>query len=135
MNENEIKVVEDLRRKIAYYEHPVPVGKGNCYHKFTDEGICIRCHEDAEEWDAGCVEETVEELLSICTPEFAGALERLTKDRYGGDITIVLDHLSIIRRIADQITLMESWREAANDVVRGRDDTDASSEPWIYLDF
>jgi hypothetical protein len=55
--------LEYLRRRIAYYEEPIPSEAGRCAHRFTGEGICIRCGEDAEEWDAGCVEEIVAEAL------------------------------------------------------------------------
>lgn len=89
-----------LHRKIAYYEAPLPVGKGNCYHRFTDEGLCIRCGEDAEEWDAGCVEEIVEELQSVTTPEFADALRRLMRDKSGG----VIDTLQIYLERVDSLS-------------------------------
>lgn len=52
--------LKDALTKIVYYEEPLkPLDLCRCAHKFTDEGICIRCGEDAEEWDAGCVEEIV----------------------------------------------------------------------------
>ena len=31
-------------------------------HIWNENGICIRCGEDAEEWEAGCVEEIVATL-------------------------------------------------------------------------
>lgn len=60
--------VERLRAKIAYYEAPLPMGEGGVYtittdHRFTDEGICVRCGEDAEQWDAGCVEAIVNDAV------------------------------------------------------------------------
>lgn len=49
--------IDELEKRIAYYEKPNPDATGACAHKFNDDGICIRCNEDAENWDAGCVEE------------------------------------------------------------------------------
>lgn len=64
---NELK---DAKRKIARYEEPLPLGENGrytitCDHRFTDEGTCIRCGEDAEEWDAGCVEQLVNEMTDL----------------------------------------------------------------------
>lgn len=61
---------DEARRKITYYEDPLPTMEDNKYtvttdHRFTDEGICIRCGEDAEEWDAGCVESFVNDVLRL----------------------------------------------------------------------
>jgi hypothetical protein len=57
--------------KVVYYEggggvtpYELLIGTKGPQHKFTDEGICIRCGEDAEEWDAGCVEELVVDMLA-----------------------------------------------------------------------
>lgn len=71
--------VERLRAKIAYYEAPLPMGEegyeaplpmgeGGVYtittdHRFTDAGICVRCGQDAEGWDAGCVEAIVNAVV------------------------------------------------------------------------
>lgn len=43
------------------YEAPLPTSPGEYAHRFNADGICIRCGEDAEEWDAGCVEELLAE--------------------------------------------------------------------------
>lgn len=56
------------RSKLAYYEAPLPEMDGKRYtqvndHRFSDEGICVRCGEDAENWDAGCVERIVNDLF------------------------------------------------------------------------
>jgi hypothetical protein len=51
------------RRTARYYEgsrdsmYDAIVGEDGPKHRFNNRGICIRCGEDAEEWDAGCVEE------------------------------------------------------------------------------
>jgi chromosome segregation ATPase len=57
---------ERLRKKVDYYESLTrqwladeKLGEEGYHHLFTEEGICIRCGEDAEEWDSGCVEEIV----------------------------------------------------------------------------
>lgn len=59
---------DDLAKRVAHYEEPLPQMENGryavkCDHRFTGEGICIRCGEDAEEWDAGCVESIVNDLL------------------------------------------------------------------------
>lgn len=101
MTDEEAREFERIKKKLAYYEEEVPMGKGNCYHKFTDEGICIRCYEDAEEWDAGCVEETVEELKSLVHPEFVGALEQIAKHRYTHvELSILRQYMPLFRRIS-----------------------------------
>jgi hypothetical protein len=61
--------VDYLKNKITYYESPLPTMEGKRYtavndHRFTDQGVCVRCGEDAEEWDAGCVEQIVNELMA-----------------------------------------------------------------------
>lgn len=66
--------VELLRKKIEYYEEAVPEGTNGCYHKFTDDGICIRCGEDAENWDVGCVERILEQLMSLLSRDIVDAL-------------------------------------------------------------
>jgi hypothetical protein len=58
----------EAEKKIAYYEAPLPVGEGGRYvnvndHRFSDEGICVRCGEDAENWEGGCVESLVNDLV------------------------------------------------------------------------
>ena len=68
------------RSKIAYYEAPLPlfVDEEDRYrqvndHRFSDDGVCVRCGEDAEEWDAGCVEKITNELLdAIVRAQAAG---------------------------------------------------------------
>lgn len=56
--------IDHLKRKIAYYEEPLPpFDECNCAHRFSDEGLCVRCGADAEEWDAGCIEETLREMI------------------------------------------------------------------------
>lgn len=57
-----------LRQRLAEYERPLPEMNGKRYewmtdHRFNEQGTCIRCGEDAEEWDAGCVESIVNDLL------------------------------------------------------------------------
>ena len=116
--------LERLRQRVAYYEEPTPMGKGNCYHKFNDDGICIRCHEDAEEWDAGCVEETVEELADICTLEFVEALERVIPHAYRAESAIehvyagiAARYLEKVKKIAEDFALARSWAGETNGVV------------------
>jgi len=94
------KIIADLQKRIDYYEQETPMGKGNCYHKFTDEGICIRCMEDAENWDAGCVEEIVEDLKSVAEPEFIDALTLLIEDKSGGPIDTVNKYLTRLEYFA-----------------------------------
>lgn len=62
--------IAELERKVAYYEAPLPRGEDGryeitCDHRFTDEGTCVRCGEDAEDWDAGCVEQLVNEMVDL----------------------------------------------------------------------
>lgn len=121
------KQLQEAERKIAYYEEPLPIGSGNCYHRFTDEGVCIRCGEDAEEWEAGCVEEIVDDLRSICHPEFVTALERLIHDKIGGPIDTIVPYLERIRAFSRQF----AWEEgdpSAMDVVERSDVVD--DEQW-----
>lgn len=104
-----------LRGKIARYEEPLPLGKGNCYHRFTDEGICIRCGEDAESWDAGCVEEIVEDLMSVTTREFADALRGLIRDQFPDHyLHIGEKYLERIEKFAAEWDLVESWKEKSD---------------------
>lgn len=69
--------LEQAQTQVALYEgrHPAQLGPDGQEvaprHRYTDEGVCIRCGEDAEEWDAGCVEELAAEL-----EKKAAALER-----------------------------------------------------------
>jgi len=109
---NLIKEITDpLLEKLAYYEAPLPLGKGNCYHRFTDEGICVRCGEDAEEWDAGCVEEIVEDLKSVVHPDFVNALESLEANLTGDDIDVVRLYLPKIRAFSKQFKWDEPEEE------------------------
>lgn len=128
------KELERLRQKIAYYEAPLPMGKGNCYHRFTDEGICIRCGEDAEEWDAGCVEEIVEDLQSVTTREFADVLRKMVF----GDYTLEDD--AIVQRYLEKIEeickLDEFWKERYGvvDVANGADQPVGADSGDFILD-
>lgn len=128
MSNDDLEELERLRQKIAMYEAPLPMGKGNCYHRFTDEGICIRCGEDAEEWDAGCVEEIVEDLQSVTTREFLTALQKITTDRYGGTIDVLLIYMDKIEKFVKQWELIESWKERSGvvDVADGADKPDSN---------
>lgn len=100
MTKEEQEEFDRMKRKIVYYEAPLPLGKGNCYHKFSDEGLCIRCGEDAEEWEAGCVEEIIEDLQSISTREFADVLGRLIRRRY------TAEHVGIAKIYLERIEAM-----------------------------
>lgn len=80
--------IERLRRLVDSYEAPLPMMKDGHYeyltdHRFNDNGICIRCGEDAEEWDAGCVESLVEDLHSLCTSQYADSLQRVLRIAQG----------------------------------------------------
>lgn len=71
-----------LLKLVSYYESPLPLMEDGHYkvlndHRFTDQGICLRCGEDAEEWDAGCVEKIIEDLRSLCTGEIVDSLQRV----------------------------------------------------------
>lgn len=58
--------IAELEKKIEVYEKLNPDWfEARNAHKFTDEGICIRCGEDAEEWESGCVEEFVRDMLYL----------------------------------------------------------------------
>lgn len=52
--------------------YKVLTGENGPKHLFSNEGRCIRCGEDAEEWEAGCVEEIIEE-----NHKYRSALERI----------------------------------------------------------
>lgn len=123
----------ELRRKVAYYEREVPAGKGNCYHKFNEQGICIRCHEDAEEWDAGCVEEIVEDLRAICQPEFVRSLKRLigvVRSLHPGYtpsyVVLARHYLQKVEKATLEFEMVERWGEPHAYVGSGSVDTDAS---------
>lgn len=121
--------LERLRRKIAYYEAPLPLGKGRCYHRFTDAGICIRCGEDAEEWEAGCVEEIVEDLQSVTTREFADALRRLMRDKSGGIIDTLQPYLERIDSLSHKWgTYFEGVEESDVDARINIPDTRGASD-------
>lgn len=122
-----------LTARIAYYEAPNPDHTGSCAHKFREDGICIRCNEDAEEWDAGCVEEVWAENddlraeLAALTAQLQAAQEWLPVPageytRHGGNIIgpitlYVGDDGRFLHcryewspRDADQIELPFDWR-------------------------
>lgn len=143
MSSDDLEELERLRQKIAYYQAPLPRGKGHCYHRFTDEGICIRCGEDAEEWDAGCVEEIVEDLQSVTTREFADALKRVlahaarVNDAYEKlHVTTVERYLDKIEKFAKQWDQIESWKERPSvvDVADGADQPDSDNAADFTLD-
>lgn len=126
---------ERLRQKIARYEAPLPLGKGHCDHRFTDEGICIRCGEDAEEWDAGCVEEIVEDLQSITTREFLAALEQVVAHRHGGSIDVIVIYMRKIREFVEAWEQIERWKERSGgmDVADGADKRDSDDSADFTL--
>lgn len=99
-----------LRQKIAFYEERLPMrgedGKFTTLvdHRFNDDGICIRCGEDAEEWDAGCVEQFVVDLESICTSEFVDSLERVLRHAGGTYVVNIDRHKSIVEKYLEILT-------------------------------
>lgn len=119
------QMVARLEHKVRYYEAPLPQGRGKCYHRFTDEGICVRCGEDAENWDAGCVEELVEDLMSVTEPEFIDALTRLIKDKSGGPIDTINMYLTRLEYFASQLENAKRLADVLKD-----DDTEDDDEPW-----
>ena len=48
-------------------------------HIWNENGICIRCGEDAEEWETGCVEEIVATLRTENT-ELRARLDKYETD-------------------------------------------------------
>lgn len=117
------QMVARLEYKIRYYEAPLPMGKGNCYHRFTDEGICVRCGEDAESWDAGCVEETVEDLMSVTEPEFIDALGRVARSRYTSEhVDIINLYLTRLEYFAAQFEFAKSMVEPVEPADTNDDD-------------
>lgn len=63
--------LEIAELRLKYYEggdvmgpYELLLGPEAPNHRFNNEGICIRCGEDAEEWEAGCVEELAATLDS-----------------------------------------------------------------------
>ena|SRR3990167_377667 len=51
------------------------VGEGGPKHIWKEDGICLRCGEDAEEWESGCVEEIVEALRQQNAQMYEGLQE------------------------------------------------------------
>lgn len=119
------KTVARLEYKIRYYEEPLPMGKGNCYHRFTDEGVCVRCGEDAESWDAGCVEELVEDLMSVTEPAFIDALTGLLADGAGEPYDTVSLYLTRLEYFASQFEHAKRLMDVLED-----DDSKDDDEPW-----
>lgn len=83
--------------KLAYYEAPLGLGTSGFDHRFNEYGTCIRCGEDAEEWDAGCVEEIADEALGWEMRN--GYLESEVKELKNGSIRITPQQWATIKEM------------------------------------
>lgn len=82
------RIAKRWRTRARYYEghgstlYEALAGEDALQHRFNDRGTCVRCGEDAEEWDAGCVEEQFRDLLDraeTAEAELVACREKLRK--------------------------------------------------------